>query len=440
MRHTSFAKSTWFFLLALAIGIIISLTTCRKSKTVSHAIFTKPATEFNRELALLSFDGARETASKEDAEIFATERMHFDTVQASPDYESDPTPDSIGYVFSHGAVGDYELIAVMIRGFDYGAEWAGNFHMGKTDDHEGFSRAAEKVYAGLKDYISAHFADKPLKLWISGYSRAGAVANVLSQRILSRDDIDVTQENMFVYTIEAPQGLTEAHAEAYPNVFNIINSADIVPAIAPNAYGLRRCGIDKDIYRSDIDELMQKAEHPIPAFVPVSEDDAIWFFKADTEQEFVSGLLERLMEHPLVVYPGFGDRESYAETVEDSLCYIIELATSLSSDDRQELIGAFKEFLNNLFSTKEDDFIAALNSAVMQNNAFYIKVMEILSRNDIPYESGRLQRAFWTTIQLVLSKIDLISGCTIYADNLKRLSEMHNPTLIRTLLEQYEEK
>ena len=39
-------------------------------------------------------------------------------------------------------IGSYELVMVIPRGFNYGAEWASNFTIELTGDHEGFLKSA----------------------------------------------------------------------------------------------------------------------------------------------------------------------------------------------------------------------------------------------------------------------------------------------------------
>ena len=64
-----------------------------------------------------------------------------------------------------------------IRGSKYDSEWASNLTAGAQGDIQGFYDASEKVNDRLRDYL----ADNELtdvKLWITGYSRAGAVADL----------------------------------------------------------------------------------------------------------------------------------------------------------------------------------------------------------------------------------------------------------------------
>ncbi|MBQ7158137.1 MAG: hypothetical protein IJS09_01750 [Treponema sp.] len=423
-------------ILFVNLAIALMFFSCNKDTMQSH--FKKDATTFNKELALLSFDAARATGDKTEAEAFFTENLHFDTFLASEDYDAPPSANSIGFVFAHTKLGDNDLIAIMVRGFNYGAEWASNFRMGKKGNHAGFASAAEKIYAELLEYTQKHFHDTKLKFWISGYSRGGGVANVLAHFILSREDFDILQKNMYVYTLEAPQGLTEENALPYPNVFNIINSADLVPHVAPNDYGLYRCGNDVDIYTSEADTYMREAEKELAPFTPIRTEDSTWFFKADSEQEFLAGLLIKIMEAQPDGFPSFATREKYANTVQDHMCYLFELFMNISSEERKALLDAFKGFFQALYSEQADSLSGSLQM-IMQTTGLYGKMISILTSDTITYDDAKLQKAFMAIVQLALTKKDVVAGCMTYADNLKRLGQMHEPATTRILLEHYEE-
>ncbi len=423
-------------ILLAGLSVLLLLTSCKKNGL--QAQFKKNASVFSKELALLSFDAARETGNKADAEAFFTENLHFDTFQASEDYDATPTSNSIGYVFAHAVYDGSDIIAIMVRGFNYGAEWASNFRMGKKGNHAGFASAAEKIYADLLEYCQKHFPQGKIKLWISGYSRGGGVANVLAHFILSRSDFDILQNNMYVYTLEAPQALTEDNALPYPNVFNIINSADVIPYIAPNAYDLYRCGNDVDVYTPKIDRYMKEAEHDLAAFTPIRTEDTTWFFKADTEQEFLTGLLTKLMEAQPEGFPSFESREAYADTVQDDLCYLFELFMNVPAEERTALLDAFKGFVKVLYSEQADTLNGSLQM-IMHSTGLYGKMIGILTSDAINYNDALLQKAFMTIVQIALTKKEIIAGCMTYAENLKRLGQMHEPATIRILLEHYED-
>lgn len=69
-----------------------------------------------------------------------------------------PTTDSIGVIIGNKPVKvkdeEYTLIAVAVRGGGYEQEWASNFTIGTSGQHQGFNTAKNNVLSYLKQYIS----------------------------------------------------------------------------------------------------------------------------------------------------------------------------------------------------------------------------------------------------------------------------------------------
>ena len=174
------------------------------------------------------------------------------------------------------------IIAAMLRGVGYGAEWASNLHVGEGGGHYGFVTAAEHFFEDLQDYLKKAEAAAgtlgTIKLWLGGYSRGAAVANLTAARIRQQLP-QIAQENTFVYTFAAPAALTEADRPDLQadydndhtadgglktdwdvsNIFNIISSGDIVARVMPEEWGYHRNGNDRFLpstaYQNELDDL-----------------------------------------------------------------------------------------------------------------------------------------------------------------------------------------
>lgn len=134
------------------------------------------------------------------------------------------------------------LVLVVVRGGGYLAEWGGNLKVGSNlygFNHKGFEYAADTVIDRLDEYLdyNSHKIKGDVNLWIAGYSRSAAVANIVGAKI---DDgmlqnINVSRNNVFEYGFECPQNTINmnAHNAKYNNLFSIINPDDLVPKVAP---------------------------------------------------------------------------------------------------------------------------------------------------------------------------------------------------------------
>ena len=171
---------------------------------------------------------------------------------------------------------EFTVIACTVRSGGYFNEWENNVFLGdgsKSDMmHEGWYNAANKVIDFIGHYLEMLKSQNwlkttQIKLWLSGYSRGGAVMNLtggLLDNKLGYDDsktrfeiyegVNLKREDILVYTFESPQGanlnsttVEKPKADLYNNIFNIINPNDLVTKVAMARYGFTRFGIDRFI-------------------------------------------------------------------------------------------------------------------------------------------------------------------------------------------------
>lgn len=161
-------------------------------------------------------------------------------------WNAHPTVESIGAVAARKELQDATLIALAVRGGGYFSEWGSNVLIGDADAHTGFATARDNVLAFLQEYVAANGITGRVKLWLVGFSRGAAVANMtagyLNDNGLSAEATLVPQD-LYCYTFEAPQGIQVSAAGAdadYSNIHNIINPNDIVPLVAPDGWGFAR--------------------------------------------------------------------------------------------------------------------------------------------------------------------------------------------------------
>ena len=143
------------------------------------------------------------------------------------------------------------LLAVPIRGGGYGGEWASNFHVSDrsgtlSGNHYGFDTAANGVLNGLSNYVANHEIKGDLKIWAVGFSRGAAVANLLGRKLnnAALGSIKPNVCDIYVYTFATPAGASRQSSDQFfdPNIYNIISPVDLVPRVAPGAWGYTRYG------------------------------------------------------------------------------------------------------------------------------------------------------------------------------------------------------
>lgn len=208
--------------------------------------------------------------------LFRAIGMDESRIEANEWFYQRPTRDSIGVAVGSKSISvdgeDSTLIAVVIRGGGYGAEWASNFTLGAEGEHAGFHKAKDDALDFLRGYIARQQIEGPVTWWITGYSRGGAVANLLGGAIdndlsqdhpsLLGDRLRCKAEDVYVYCFEPPANTDVEEAVDYGNIFNILNYDDLVVYSVPAVYGFGRYGINLILpargLTSNYDELEKK--------------------------------------------------------------------------------------------------------------------------------------------------------------------------------------
>lgn len=388
----------------------------------SDDYFKTSAKVYHKDLSMLSFGASMTTGSKNKVQSFYDD-IDFDNFVACDEYDETPTETSVGYTLAHKTIDNADLFAVTIRGLEYGMEWANNTKIGSEGNHAGFEARVNKIYTALKGYVT-EYASKEAKLWISGYSRGGGIANLLADKLLKENSFNVSAENMYVYTFEAPRGVDKENASNWENVHNIINSADLITYIAPDQYGLARCGQDIDIYNSDVTDLMKIFDNNIdvPEFAP-------WSGSYATDQEKATFLLGTLLTEG-EEESSMATRELFVKNYQDDIGYALGIVFGISDDCKDEIIEAVK--------AKGTSEIMAL----LEDDNLYDFIKPFFDKYEFKYDDTKLKSAC-RTIQKGVNGPLMSIVLFAFLDTTKALPRaiaMHYTDTVYVLLKNYNSK
>lgn len=400
---------------------------------MEDSYFDSDATKFNKDIALLS-NGKSLMAETEATIRSFYSAMEFDNLSINyPEH----TEDTIQYAFAHKKIGEYNLVSVAINGHNYGLEWKNNALLGLEGDHQGFAARANDVYTALKAYLSENEYED-YKLWISGFSRGGAISNVLSHYILSEGELTIAKKDMFVYTFECPKGLDINNAPKYENVFNIVYSGDTVTYMAPSEYGFARCGIDIELYQSSThtDEVLFDFDEDIsiPAFKACkdlaggdlnSELDVCKYFFSYLAREKEASASEQSIYVPT--------RADFVNEVQSTVQFVLSMAFSLTAEVKQQLIEDVKELGIGALSLINDPvYLALFLAPYLYNSGFPYEASQLVEDCTV------LTRLVGTDIMLVLSVAMYLMGSeSDLGSNLVRSFMVHYPEVGHALLKDY---
>lgn len=174
--------------------------------------------------------------------------------------------------------GPYKLVFAGGRGLMYNLEWYQNMLVGASGDHTGFAQTADLFKERIDEYLQRFQSGERVKLWIVGYSRTSAVANLTAARY--DQEGTYSGNNLFAYCFATPQGTTDAdaHAAKYNNIHNFVNTADLVPKVAMSEWGFTRYGQDHLFHAApnDVEGGYQTTEDAINAELKVLNSDVVY--------------------------------------------------------------------------------------------------------------------------------------------------------------------
>lgn len=230
------------------------------------------STEFNARLALelLKMSSSGETAE----EIKAAVESHNFTVIKQKYYGKDSNDRShtSAYTLAKGVIdfgGQTRSVYVILILHTVGGEWYSNIDIAPFDSDnatfaENFKQAADAIVAETRATI---MKDPNALLLICGHSRGGSVANLtgLVYNNLRDPALNYTYAIAPSLTMHTPADKSIQVPEFYTdNVFNVVNSADLVTVVPLKSMGFYRPGNDVVINAaSGLNRLLTRTEQKL---------------------------------------------------------------------------------------------------------------------------------------------------------------------------------
>ena len=411
------------------IDVMLKSGSMEIQNTYKTDYFRGDACLFDKDLALLSFALAALT-SRNNA-IDTLNAMSFDNLRQN--WNDEGKINGCSYVIGHRTVDNYELVAVYVNGTGYNVEWAGNFTLGETGNHEGFDIAAKEVYEALKEYVAMYYPKKNIKFWITGYSRAAAIADVVAYNIIEEKDLNTRQSDLYVYAFEAPASIAKDKAKAYQCIHNIMAETDVIPAIPPLAYGLSRPGVELKM-ASDPDTVNARLHEYVDQGIAMPTFTAGDDYNNPSEflTYFIDGILSK-SSNPTAA--SFESREKYYSSIQVRIVYLTEVLEKNNSAGLRALIKYIEDNRASLFS---------IFMRWISEDGFYSDLKEILTSCHTEYADSELKNACSILPSLYLNENLDAFLIGFVADTDKRNNVMyitccHYPEVCYALLKGYQE-
>ena len=428
--------------------------TTKASFKYTNDYFRADPKVFDKNLALMSFVAAANSGQKKHMEKYHKE-ISFAPFYYSTIYDTGSGEDTYGIYLANRAIDDFQVISLSFRSYDYTLEWVSNVTLGETGNHEGFEDASNKALEEFTTQIKAKFPNSKLKLWINGFSRGGALANMFTTKLLNGNDLGFTTDNVYCYTFEAPAGLTEENRKDYPNIFNCTNKADIVVNVPPAQYGLYRSGIDIELLKDDTDfdtlfanyvksiynaEDAQKLIDDFPKFKanPTSRtdiDEETYLEKYyKNELEFMKYAINKIITYENEDF-GIKDRAQYVKNVQPVARLGSKILFSLNYHQKAAMLIRFNA--NYLAEGRRGHLVTLISSFFKEEinqetgneigeDNLYNFVKDYLYYANFQYDEAELKSGVKTLRTLILEfDVSTLLGIFDHLDNYRRALYFH---------------
>ena len=341
-------------------------------------------------LAVASFnamDSAEYTDKDRNVRNLLT-MLGYSDYDCSESFHQKPSDDSIAIAAAakKPAGADYTLMAVAVRGGGYEAEWSGNFSLGKVGNHTDFQQCADYCMTFLRQYVQDHHITGRVKLWLTGYSRGGAVGNIMAGEIdrgNALPGLTVSYEDLYAYFFEPPQGVevsNDPRNARYNNIWNFLNYNDVVPLVAMSELGFSRYGRDyyypdatmanyaaqreAMLHFYDAQESKEFREYTVDDFQMKKFDPANGFIVDDTESTMTQGDFERKLVSKMVT-DTIKTRDNYVNEYQNGFRAVMHVVFGKSLFTGRE--GDVERFITALQKNIQEQDTAAQFAEAAQN-------------------------------------------------------------------------
>lgn len=168
------------------------------------------------------------------------------------DITSEKDGHSMGTTIAYKTLDDGQnLIVLTPRSYNYMTEWLSNFNVGTTGDHAGFSESAGFVTDRLSQYITEYNL-KNNKIWIVGYSRGGAVIDLVAKEINQNlKTYNTSANDLYAYTFGAPKA--SVVETKFANIHDVKDGNDLLLGyMFPEQWGFYNTGVYEEIHDADL--------------------------------------------------------------------------------------------------------------------------------------------------------------------------------------------
>lgn len=228
---------------------------------------------------------------------------------------------------------DIPTVFILIRGSHYGAEFGGNLLVGPGDgEHLGFSLARQRAMDFIVSVLKKNEVSGRVRMMTTGYSRGGAVSNLVASAITDmiidgtveeKLGVSVIQDDMYGFCFEPAlcQYDDSNRSEIYRNIVCVIDPNDIVAKVPPVLFGFTVYGRIYWLKSNDEGSVNIMLRYMDKYFGEgMSDFYNVVSYVPQSDQSTLGKMLDTILHKAVTT---FGDRERYVRDLQDTLVYTV---------------------------------------------------------------------------------------------------------------------
>ena len=296
----------------------------------SDEVFKQPTNIYNHFLARMSIGLA---ITSFEMELFNTNNYTFASLDdyfiacgyenlREDDYDKETSLYTVGSMIGSKQINidgeDTTIIAVAIRSGKYSKEWMSNLTVGDYLEHEGFKTSATLVTDRILSYIAQNNITGNFKIWVTGFSRGAAIANITANNLNNTPSIG--SDKVYAYTFATPRNVIEIPGiplEDDPNIFNILGASDVVTQFAPADWGFTRYGTDYYLPGQEFDSDFNKYYRVVKEKMKELGYDTYYNVSLNLRMRLLIGILTEFIE----------DKDDYVNYLQEKIISIMDEKT-----------------------------------------------------------------------------------------------------------------
>ena len=356
----------------------------------SDSYFRGDSYDYNRRLSAFSYmvcnssypSKSGGTSNQSRNLRYYLEDIGFTDFDVNKYYKEDPSVESSAAACAHKSIADngknYTLLAVIPRSGTFGAEFTRSLIVSRSSedkgDYAGYVDCSDRVISFVRQYVDKYGIEGDIKLWTTGYSGGGCIAQLFSAELLRDpsavlgDRVRLEPGNLYSYAF-SPLRIASLDGDLndprFDYIHNVYEKTDAIASVPPDdrfgRYGRSFSYSEFGNKERMLQLLKLDSQKRYETYISSADPDGFTPYKLDAAQLLKNGKLELIPDTDSYLP---AEQEAYIDSVMDTVAQVC--AKAGGGDSRKGFYEVYQQPLMNFASFLVKDGLTNANYSVVQ--------------------------------------------------------------------------